>query len=140
MRAKLEKWIWLRHVAVAVLYFAGYTALRHISFSYWFLPSGIRLLCLLLVPYRYWPALLAGEMISMGKLSYDCLETLGLSWSLLNLFPSIALAMPIVRWCRNRLGLLGIQHECPCSLHVSRFSYHSSTQLYPRLHHARREG
>jgi two-component system, NarL family, sensor histidine kinase FusK len=107
MRPKHEPWIWLRHAAVAVLYFAGYTALRHVSFSYWFLPAGFRLLCLMFVPTRYWPALLAGEVLSLGKISYECYETLGLGFALLKLFPPIALAMPIVQACRTRLGLFG---------------------------------
>ncbi|MFL9883154.1 MASE1 domain-containing protein [Paraburkholderia agricolaris] len=101
-----DKWIWLRLVAVAVLYFTSYTALRDVSVSYWMLPAGLRLSCLLLMPYRYWPGLLVGEMLWLGKLSYDCRDTLGHTWALMNLFPAIALAMPIVYWCRSRLAVI----------------------------------
>jgi len=110
MREKSEKWIWLRHVAVAGLYFASFTALRDVSFTYWLLPAGLRLLCLLFVPYRFWPALAVGEMLSLGIVSYQCRDSLGHTWALLNLFPTIVLAMPIVHWSKTRLGLFGPRH------------------------------
>ena len=111
MHVTHERWIWLRRLAVVALYSASYTALRHVSFPYWFLPAGMRLLCLLFVPYRYWPSLLIGEMLSLAKISYDCYEILGLSFALLKILPPIALAMPIVWWCRTRLSLLGPRQE-----------------------------
>ncbi|HEV2678919.1 MAG TPA: MASE1 domain-containing protein [Rhodanobacter sp.] len=101
----------LRHLAVALTYFALYSALRYVSFSYWFLPASLRLLCLLWFPYRYWPALAAGEMLGLGRFSLQCYEEFGLAGALLNGVPRIVLVMPIVRWCRERLALLGPQRQ-----------------------------
>jgi glucose-6-phosphate-specific signal transduction histidine kinase len=98
-------WGWLRQVAVVAAYALSYGLLRQVSFAHWFLPAGLRLLCLLFVPYRYWPAMIVGEMLPLAKISYDCLDQFGPVYALIKLFPPIVLAMPIVRWCRSRLGL-----------------------------------
>ncbi|SFT72388.1 MASE1 domain-containing protein [Paraburkholderia aspalathi] len=111
MRETIRQRNWLRHLAVALTYFALYSALRYVSFSYWFLPASLRLLCLLLLPYRYWPALALGEMLGLGRFSLQCYEEFGLTGALLNLVPRIALVMPIVRWCRERLSLLGPRRQ-----------------------------
>lgn len=94
-----------RHAAVAVIYALGFVALREVSFSHWVLFAGFRLSALLLVPYRYWPALLVGEM---GPLGYTALMhggRYGSLWSALLVIPPIGVAMPVVRWCRERLQI-----------------------------------
>ncbi|WP_266157599.1 MASE1 domain-containing protein [Dyella silvatica] len=102
---------WLRQVAVVAVYALSYGLLRQVSFVHWFLPAGLRLLCLLFVPYRYWPAMIVGEMLPLAKISYDCLDQFGPVYALIKLFPPIVLAMPIVRWCRSRLSLFDAQHS-----------------------------
>jgi glucose-6-phosphate-specific signal transduction histidine kinase len=94
-----------RHVAVALIYALGFVALRQISFSHWVLFAGFRLCALLLVPYRYWPALVVGEMAPLAVIAFSHSERYGALWSVLYVFPPIALAMPVVRWCRHSLGL-----------------------------------
>lgn len=99
----IELW---RHLAVAVLYALGFVALREVSFSHWILFAGFRLSALLLVPYRYWPALLVGEL---GPLAFKAImyeDRYGALWSSLVVLPPIGLAMPVVRWCREKLKLL----------------------------------
>ncbi|XRD87430.1 hypothetical protein ISN72_17430 [Dyella nitratireducens] len=71
----------------------------------WSFASGLRIACLLLVPYRYWPALVAGELV---PLAYRCLahvDDFGLTWALLASVPPIMLAMPVIWWFRERAVL-----------------------------------
>lgn len=96
---------WLQQAAVAVAYAIGFCVLREWSFSHWLLFVGLRLGALLLVPYRYWPALVVGELLPLAQLSLDCLPDFGWLWSLLVLIPPIALAMPVAYLCRERLRL-----------------------------------
>ncbi|MFC5741153.1 MASE1 domain-containing protein [Dyella tabacisoli] len=102
---------WLRQVAVVAAYALSYGLLRQVSFAHWFLPAGLRLLCLLFVPYRYWPAMIVGEMLPLAQISYDCLDQFGPTYALIKLFPPIALAMPIVHWARSRLSLFDGQRS-----------------------------
>ncbi|AGK46943.1 MASE1 family protein [Burkholderia thailandensis MSMB121] len=98
---------WLRHVAVAVLYAIGHTLFRAVSFSHWMPFAGFQLAALLLVPYRYWPALAMGQMVPLGYVAIECADAFGLAWSAFKLFPAIVLLMPIVFVCRERLRLFG---------------------------------
>lgn len=102
-----SRWnVWLRHGAVALAYALGYVLLRQVSWSHWALFAGYRLSVLLLVPYRYWPALVVGEMGPVAYASLSCVETFGWLWSSLMLVPPIALAMPVVKACRERLNMI----------------------------------
>jgi len=102
-----SRWnVWLRHGAVALAYALGYVLLRQVSWSHWLLFAGYRLAVLLLVPYRYWPALVVGELGPMAYVSLSCLEIFGWVWSSLMLVPPIAVAMPMVRICRERLNMI----------------------------------
>jgi len=98
---------WLRHVAVAMLYAVGYTLFRAVSFSHWMPFAGFQLAVLLVVPYRYWPALAMGQMVPLGYVAIECADTFGLAWSAFKLFPAIVLLMPIVFVCRERWRLFG---------------------------------
>ncbi|KIP19018.1 MASE1 family protein [Burkholderia sp. MSHR3999] len=107
MPYKLPAQPWLRHVAVAVLYALGYTLFRAVSFSHWSVFAGFQLAALLLVPYRYWPALVIGELPPLGYVAFSCVEQFGLAWAAFKMFPAIVLLMPIVFVCRERLRLFG---------------------------------
>ncbi|MFC5739954.1 MASE1 domain-containing protein [Dyella tabacisoli] len=123
-RAKGEH-VWLRHVAVVIAYAVSYTLLRDISNVQWLLPAGLRLSCLLFVPYRYWPALALGECLSRTYSSYECLDDFGLTWVVLQSLPVIVLAMPIVWWFRRHMAvfpsqqLVSISSLLLCTLLVS---------------------
>jgi glucose-6-phosphate-specific signal transduction histidine kinase len=102
-----SRWsVWLRHGAVALAYALGYVLLRQVSWSHWLLFAGYRLSVLLLVPYRYWPALVIGELVPVAYVSFSCLEAFGWVWSSVMLVPPIALAMPVVKACRDRLNMI----------------------------------
>lgn len=99
-----------QHAAVAVAYAVGYLLLRQISWSHWILFAGYRVSVLLLVPYRFWPALILGEMGPMAYVSLSCLDTFGWVWSGLMLFPPLAMAMPIIKFGRDRWNMISL-HE-----------------------------
>jgi two-component system, NarL family, sensor histidine kinase FusK len=93
---------WLRHIAVAIGYGIIVSLFRELSISHWLLLCGLHMAALLLVPYRYWPTLLVGELASLAQQSVACLDQLGMTWSICNLVPSVALAMPVVYFFRER--------------------------------------
>lgn len=94
-----------KHVAVALGYALGFMLLREISFSHWVIFAGFRLCALLLVPYRFWPALVAGEAAPLAFIALTNSDRYGMLWAVLYTIPPIGLAMPVVRWCRRSLGL-----------------------------------
>ncbi|MBE1162867.1 MASE1 domain-containing protein [Dyella sp. 7MK23] len=79
--------------------------LRPYASSVWAITCGLRMACLLLMPYRYWPSLALAEV---GPLIYQNLESageFGLAWTIANSIPPILYAMPVVWWCRHKLAL-----------------------------------
>lgn len=93
---------WLRHVAVAVAYGIAVVAFRELSVSYWMILDGLRLSAFLLMPYRYWPALLVGESGYFVYLSYTCADSWGLTWAIANLVPTGVFVAPLVYGFRER--------------------------------------
>jgi glucose-6-phosphate-specific signal transduction histidine kinase len=64
--------------------------------------DGLRLSVFLLVPYRYWPALILGESGYYIYLSYDCLDTWGANWAAFNVIPPCVFVLPLIYWVRER--------------------------------------
>ncbi|HTV87136.1 MAG TPA: MASE1 domain-containing protein [Dyella sp.] len=95
----------LRQAAVALGYVAVYALIRPVSDAHWELLSGLRLALLLLIPYRYWAALAVGDTITSAYQSSLSVAQFGLGWGLANAVPFIALAMPVVWFCREKLAL-----------------------------------
>jgi hypothetical protein len=102
--------MWLRQLAVAVGYVTLYEAEHPFSQPQFLLISATRLICLLLLPYRYWPALAVGEFLTNGMLVYECVDQFGLLWASVRIVPPIFVVMPIVWWCRERLALFPTKH------------------------------
>lgn len=96
---------WLHQIVVIAGYALTYELLRPHSGGIWTVTAGFRLSCLLLLPYRYWPALILGEAIPVIYDNYQCLDQFGPTWVILNSIPPILIAMPIVWWCRHELSL-----------------------------------
>lgn len=97
--------LWLQQVAVALGYALAYFLLRQITISHWVLLAGFRLSILLLAPYRYWPALLIGEVGSLAYISIDCSPEYGWLWGVFFIVPPMLFSMPLVYWCRGRYRL-----------------------------------
>ncbi len=96
---------WLRHVAVAVTYGLAVSLFRQLSISNWLILGGLGLSVLLLTSYKYWPALILGEMGSLAHLSFICADKWGLAWALCNLIPSLLTVIPIAYLARARWGI-----------------------------------
>lgn len=101
-------------IAIAAAYAACYELTQHVSFSHWNLSSGLRLSALLLVPRRYWPALLLGETLPVIEHAVLFAPRFGLNWALVTGIPVIALCMPVVALVRRKLAL----YRADGSLHI----------------------
>ena len=101
---------WLRHVAVFVAYTVAYLLIRPITNGIWTVTAGLRLSCLLLLPYRYWPTLALAEFGPALYYSSPAQAPFGLAWQIGNSIPAILYLMPIVAWCKRRLGLFPSKH------------------------------
>lgn len=95
----------LRQALVAGVYLAALFLFRVVSIQHWFILTGVHLVALLLVPYRYWLALFIGDAVRLAYVSYICLDQYGLLWAAINTIPSIAYEAPVVWWCRERWRL-----------------------------------
>nr|WP_279236709.1 MASE1 domain-containing protein [Dyella sp. RRB7] len=102
---------WSRQVAVSGAYALCYLLLREVSVSHWNLPAGLRIACLLLFPYRYWPALIVGEFIPVGYHAWHNQDEFGWRWAALAAIPPILLLAPVIAWCRPHARLLRSAHQ-----------------------------
>ncbi|HTC26289.1 MASE1 domain-containing protein [Dyella sp.] len=96
---------WVRQIAVALGYALIYTVLRPYSGGVWTVTAGLRLSCLLLFPYRYWPALIVGEGAAILAFYYPLAERFGSLWVAVNSIPPMLIGAPVVWWCTRKLGL-----------------------------------
>jgi glucose-6-phosphate-specific signal transduction histidine kinase len=103
--AERERPPWGQVMAVAAAYAACYEVARYFSYSHWILTAGLRLACLLLVPYRFWPALVLGETLPVMQNALVHEEDFGLAWAAVSSIPFIPLCMPFVKAIRSRMPL-----------------------------------
>lgn len=96
---------WARQIAVAVGFALIYTIEHPFSPSQFVIGSGIRLLLLMLIPYRYWAALAVGEFFPQAYQYIPCLHDFGLAWVIWRCVPPIAIGMPAV-WLFREHGRL----------------------------------
>jgi two-component system, NarL family, sensor histidine kinase FusK len=101
---------WLLQVGIAAGYALFYLAIHPFSTAHWPIHAGVRLACLLLIPYRYWPALLIGEALPNAYAVIPCTDQ-GLAWIAFRCIPPFAAAMPIVWWCRAKFPPLPSRSE-----------------------------
>lgn len=94
---------WLTQIGVAVGYALLYLAIHPLSTAHWPIHAGIRFACLLLLPYRFWPALLIGEALPNFYEVYICLDSLGPTWVAIRSIPPVLAMMPVVWWCRKHI-------------------------------------
>ncbi|WP_158628932.1 MASE1 domain-containing protein [Dyella choica] len=93
------------HLMVGIGYALAYTALSPLSDAHWNLHTGLQLSFLLLVPYRYWPALLVGEVVPNTVAMLRCIDAFGVEAVAWRCVPPILTIMPALWWCRERLKL-----------------------------------
>lgn len=92
---------WLLQVGVAAGYGLLYLAIHPFSTGHWPIHAGIRLACLVLMPYRYWPALFIGEALSNAYTTLPC-TNLGTTFIAIRCaLPPFTVVMPVTWWCRT---------------------------------------
>lgn len=122
MQAKWGVGTWWKHVAVAVIYGACMWSIRQFNVPHFVLLCGAHLAVLLLVPYRYWPAMIVGEVVSQLPMAIDCAKDFGVLWSVFMPVPTICFLGPIVylfrkrRWIFDRRGYVNVSMLLACAL------------------------
>jgi hypothetical protein len=97
---------WLMHIVVAVAYAFVYLAVQIVSTRQWPIAFPLRVMCLLLVPRRYWAAMVVGEIGPMVYLNLECLDNFGPTWVMLNSIPGLLFVIPPVAWFLHGGGLM----------------------------------
>lgn len=93
---------WGQQLAVAAVYAACYELTLHVSFPQWLLTAGLRLACLLLLPMRYWPALILGEGLPLLENAILCAPRFGIPWAAMQALPMVVLWMALLKPMRQR--------------------------------------
>lgn len=98
----------VRFLLAAVAYGVAYAVLRDVSLESvssfnWAPYAALRLSCLLLMPMRYWPALVIGELVPLGYDNALHRDQYGLMWAGLNSIPRTLEVMPVVWLVRRYL-------------------------------------
>jgi two-component system, NarL family, sensor histidine kinase FusK len=103
---------WLAQIGVCVGYSFAFFAIHSLNAAaaHWHVYAGFMLICLLLVPYRYWAAMLIGESIPNAYFAWICLSQFNPTWVAVRMIPEILLCMPIVWLCRERLNVFPTKH------------------------------
>jgi two-component system, NarL family, sensor histidine kinase FusK len=130
---------WVRHIAVFVGYGLATVLFRELSVSQWMILAGLRLSVLLLVPYRYWPALIVGESGYFIYQSFTCASSWGLLWAECSAIPGIVFVAPFMYWVRkhwNPIASYSIHmgRLLACALIVSLIGTLHSLSLFPVMH------
>ncbi|BFI94574.1 MAG: MASE1 domain-containing protein [Rhodanobacter sp.] len=96
---------------IALVYCISMILVRYLSLANWLILTGFHLTVLLLAPYRYWPALIAGDAARLAWISATCYAQFGLLWALVNLVPMICYLGPLVWLARERWRLAPERRE-----------------------------
>lgn len=94
---------WKYHLAVAVSYGVGIWLVQQLNVPHFLLLCGVHMAVLLLMPYRYWPALVVADVLAQIPVAVVCAPSYGLLWSALMLVPGIVFSGPIIYFFRERV-------------------------------------
>lgn len=92
-------WV-VKGIAFSAVYCAAYLVAWYHSLDQWFLPTGLRIAGLLLLPYRYWPFLFLGDAAGLLEIRAPKADRYGALWAYLSPFllaPLISIAPAIFR-------------------------------------------
>ena len=103
---------WLAQIGICIGYALAFVGIHSITSApaHWHLYAGLQVISLLMVPYRYWGALLVGEAIPNAYEAWQCLGDFGPTWVAIRMIPEILFTMPIVWWCRSKLNIFPTKH------------------------------
>ncbi|HTV87032.1 MAG TPA: hypothetical protein VME63_16650 [Dyella sp.] len=93
------------HVVMALGYALAYSLVQAVSARQGSFILPLRVACLLLIPRRYWAAMVLGELGPMIYLNLQCVQDFGPTWVVLNSIPGLVFAIPPVVWFLRGGGL-----------------------------------
>lgn len=93
---------WGKHIAIAAAFAGCYELCRAVSVPQWMLMSGFRLTCLLLLPARYWAAILVGEALPLLENAMFWTHRFGYQWAGMAAVPMTLMWVPVLKWLRRR--------------------------------------
>lgn len=96
-------------LAFSVVYCFAYLAAWFSSLDQWFLPAGIRIAGLLLLPIRYWPYLFVGDIAALGLLRVPRAPVDGALWAYASPFLLISTIAVVPAALRRHLSALVAQ-------------------------------
>ncbi len=100
-----EMGAWWKHLAIAVAYGMGVWLIEHLNVPHFLLVCGLNVSVLLLVPYRFWPAMAVAQSLAQLPVAIACASSFGVLWSSLMLVPGLLFMGPVVYYFRERIHL-----------------------------------
>ena len=95
---------WGKGLILSAVYCTAFLLVWRISFNQWYLPAGLRLACLMLLPLRYWPYILAGDAAALLTMRVPKAEQYSIEWAYLSPFLLVSLIALVPRYFRSRLA------------------------------------
>lgn len=92
-----------RGVAIGAAYCVAFLILWRYSVDQWYLPAGLRLACLLLMPMRYWPYVFAGDAAALLVMRIPKAEQYSVQWAYLSPFLFIPVYSLIPYYIQKKL-------------------------------------
>ncbi|WP_312320737.1 MASE1 domain-containing protein [Stenotrophomonas sp.] len=89
---------------LAVVYALACWGLWHLSVDQFFLPAGLRVAALIVVPPRLWPYLLLGEYAYFARLRAPMVDTYGLTWAVAGSAVLMPAVMGVVQLHRRMIA------------------------------------
>jgi hypothetical protein len=90
-------------VAIAAAYCATFLVLWQHSYDQWYLPAGLRIASLLLLPMRYWPYVFAGDAVALLELRAPKAEQYSPQWAYLSPFLLVTAISVVPFYIRKKL-------------------------------------
>jgi hypothetical protein len=93
-----------RGLVIGVAYCAAFLISWRYSFNQWYLPAGLRLACLMLLPMRYWPYVFAGDAAALLNMRIPKAEQYSVQWAYLSPFLFIPVYSLVPYFFRKKIG------------------------------------
>ncbi len=93
-----------RGMAIGAAYCAAFLISWRYSFNQWYLPAGLRLACLMLLPMRYWPYVFAGDAAALLSMRIPKAEQYSVQWAYLSPFLFMPVYALVPYYFRKKLG------------------------------------
>ncbi|GLQ47619.1 sensor histidine kinase [Dyella lipolytica] len=110
-----DRW---KHLAVGIGYGLGVWLFQHLTVPHFVLLCGVHVAAALLVPRRYWPAMIVSQSMAQLPVAISCVSVFGVLWSTLMVIPSLVFIAPIVYLFQTRAPLVDRKGEVNISMLV----------------------